>query len=273
MPVPAWPSAPGLSGAVPGMAWFSLHGLPEPPLAYLPRLRPAGFLVLETAEFTNPDHVVAVRDAGLRLGAAVTGIADPAVILPTAQAAASAGADYIRMKVLSAWSSESTVAIALDAVERAIAATGIPIHVETHRSTASQDLFRWSSHLRQRPSLRLTLDVSHYRITGDWPMPASEPDHAAAQRLVLERTSGLHLRISDGERIQVPMRQAGGLIPAHRALWQDAFARWREQAPGNAYFPMITELLRPPFAPVDDAGAEIGDRWAESLALRDAVLA
>lgn len=266
-----FPVLPGHPGVVPGIAWFGLAGLPEPAAAYLPRLRAAGFLLVESAAFRDTEHLKVVRDCGLLLGAAVTGISQREEILPAVEAAALAGASYVRMKLLSAWHQRDQVAAALQEVGRAIDTTGLPVHVETHRDTASQDLFRWSALLADFPSLRLTLDVSHYRITGDWPQQPRHPAHAAAQELVLARTSGLHLRICDGEHIQVAPDRAGRLLDWHRDLWHGAVTRWRAVAPPDASFPAVVELLAPPFAPTDAAGHEVGDRWAEAIALKEAV--
>jgi hypothetical protein len=271
MTPPLFPTFPGRTGVIPGIAWYGLAGLGEPPAAYLPKLRPAGFALVESALFRDAEHRAALRGEGLLLGAAVTGLAHRDEVLPAVAAAAQAGAAYVRMKILTAWHTPGEVAAVLDEIARATETIGIPVHIETHRETASQDLHRWAALVAPRPWLRLTLDVSHYRITGDWPREASHPAQAAAHDLVLARTSGLHLRICDGEHIQVAPRRAGPWLAWHRALWLDAIARWRAQAPAAAGFPAIVELLAPPFAPTAPDGRELGDRWSEAQELLTAV--
>lgn len=259
---------PAGDGPVFGYAWFALQGLSEPAEALLPRLRPAGFGLVETPGFADRDHRARLADAGLRIGAALTAIADPDQARGGLEAAAAAGAAYVRCKVLGPHHGPGEVAACLDALAEAGDRLDLPVFLETHRDTATQDLAATAALLAERPGLRLTFDVSHWRVGGDWPAGPRTAREAAMRALVLARVASLHLRVSDGERIQVPLTAPyAPAVDAACATWSAAIADWRARSPGAA-MPLILELLPPPYAAVGADGRETTDRWRESLALR-----
>ena len=259
---------PAGDGIVFGYAWYALQGLATPAHALLPRLRAVGFPLVETALYADREHRLRLQDAGLDLGAALTGVASPEQARRELDAAAAAGARYARCKLLSPHHEPHEVDACLAALAEAGERLDLPILVETHRDTATQDLAATAALLAAHPSLRLTLDVSHWRIGGDWPPAPRTAREAGLRALVLARVGSLHLRVSDGERIQVPLTAPHAeAIDAACATWREAIATWASRSPGAA-MPIIVELLPPPYAQVDACGRETSDRWAESLALR-----
>ena len=259
---------PAGEGIALGYAWYALQGFAEPAEALLPRLRGAGFTLVETPRFAESEHRARLADAGLGLGAALTAIGSVDEARRGFDAAAAAGAAWVRCKLLSPHHPAAAVAAVLDAIEAKRDELALPTFIETHRDTATQDLAATADLLAVRPHLRLTLDVSHWRLGGDWPATPRTPREAERRALVLERVASLHLRVSDGERVQVPLTSPyAAAITAACATWAEAIAGWRARAPQGALLPVIAELLPPPYAEVDHAGRETTDRWQESIEL------
>ncbi|WP_429312768.1 sugar phosphate isomerase/epimerase family protein [Paenibacillus mucilaginosus] len=146
---------------------------------------------------------------------------------------------------------------------------GIPVCIETHRGTITQDLLRTVEYVRAIESLRLTVDFSHYVTAGE--MRTVSPEAEALLGTLLTRTSAIHGRISNGEQIQVDPGEHG----EHEAVehfvrwWKRGMEHWVQSAGRDDVLPFVCELGPPPYAITRDEAAgrteEIGDRWSQSL--------
>jgi len=150
-------------------------------------------------------------------------------------------------------------------------ARGVTLLVETHRATATNGLEDTVALLDALPRLRLTADLSHHVVGRSLKPPVPE-EVAAMLGRVLACADALHLRIGTSEQVQV----APGW-PQH-AAWRESFAGWwravlrRCRAAGAPREVVaLVELGPPPFAITGADGAELSDRWADALALRDLV--
>lgn len=257
-----------------GYAWLALRSLGGAPEDWLPRLAPAGFTVLETSSFADPEHTARARDAGLTLGAAMVYLGSVDEARRAWDAAVAAGAAYARFKLLTPHHPRAEVDACLTAIEALQRGSGLPGFLETHRDTAFQDLPAIADILAEHPWLRCTLDVSHLRVAGDWPPAPRTPLEGRRRSLLLDRVCALHLRVSDGERIQAPLWPANEPeIAAAVATWADAARRWSARRETLPWFPAIAELLPPRYAEHDREGRELTDRWADSRRLRDLLAA
>jgi hypothetical protein len=167
--------------------------------------------------------------------------------LPPAPAAAHAG-------VIARWLEEA-------------AARGLRLLLETHRGTATNGVAETLALLDLLPGLRLTADLSHLLVGGGIKLPLSA-EAAPRLRRILAHADALHLRVGTSEQVQVPP-----LWPSS-APWRDAFGGWwrevlERRAAGGGTTVALVELGPPPFAPTGPDGAELSDRWADALALRD----
>ena len=86
---------------------------------------------------------------------------------------------------------------------------------------------------------------------------------------ILERTSGIHGRISNGEQIQVDVGDGSeGVARTYMQLWAQAMRAWLSHARPGDVVPFASELGPPAYAIRDPKGQEISDRWEQSLVMK-----
>ena len=157
-------------------------------------------------------------------------------------------------------------------------AVGIPMHLETHRYTLTNDL-AFTAALASAVDVPLALDLSHYVVGNELP----DPDDAGAERgrvqemleMLYVRGASVQGRVATREQIQVPL----GWPPYQKAerrfetWWTDAFRSVRRRGPDQQCV-FLCELGPYPYALVGSDGVELSDRWSESqeLARRARVL-
>lgn len=146
---------------------------------------------------------------------------------------------------------------------------GIPASIETHRGTITQDLLRTVAYVEALESLPLTIDLSHYIVAGEMHTITDEAE-LLIERL-LERTSSIHARVSNGEQIQVDAGPSGEhpMLQHFERWWRKGMLQWRKTAHCDEVLPFVVELGPPPYAITADEYAnrvrEISDRWEQSL--------
>jgi sugar phosphate isomerase/epimerase len=136
-----------------------------------------------------------------------------------------------------------------DAVER----FRFPLYVETHRATATQDLWRTVQIARRHPAIRFNVDFSHYYTGLEMTRNGRLADKLDFLAPVLERTRFMHGRIGSPGCIQVDIGDGKSPIPQEHGV--DGFlADWREMwtramtgflktaAPGDS-LPFAPEIL------------------------------
>ncbi len=172
----------------------------------------------------------------------------------------------------------------VDEVLTASAEAGIPLYVETHRATVTQDMWRTVRLVERFPELRFNGDFSHWytgqeMTFGDFD---AKLEHLAP---VLDRVRYLHGRIGTSGCIQIDVGDGDPTaVPsvAHfRALWTRALAG---AIAGAADDPVPPPDLQIGFAPEllpaeigyallvpgpDGTRREEGDRWAQAVVLTD----
>ncbi|OBZ17968.1 xylose isomerase [Bacillus sp. FJAT-26390] len=147
---------------------------------------------------------------------------------------------------------------------------GIPTFIETHRGTVTQDLIRTAEYVRELPELRLMIDLSHYVVAGE--LNGSLTKTERYFDTLLERTSGIHARVSNGEQVQIDVGAEGDhpMLPHFERWWSKGMSYWLRQAQPGDVLPFVTELGPPGFYAVtrrNTAGdeVEISDRWQQAL--------
>lgn len=161
----------------------------------------------------------------------------------------------------------------LDASER----HGIPLYVETHRATLTQDIWRTVQLVAEFPELRFNGDFSHW-YTG-LEMTYGDVD-AKLEFLapVFERTRFLHGRIGSTGCIQTDLGSDADpdlhpSVPTFREMWTRSMEGFlRSAAPGDV-FVFAPELLPAEIGYArlvpgpDGEPREEGDRWEQALLL------
>jgi len=147
-------------------------------------------------------------------------------------------------------------------------AAGLAYFVETHRNNIPEGLIQSLELIAQMPDLRLTGDLSHLVLIGEF---YGWEDERAIDRMdpVLQRVSHLHGRISNGEQAQVDVGDGSGdTAQFFVRLWTRAMSYWRKDAGPGDVFPFTSELGPPRYAMTTLDGKEFSDRWEQSLVMK-----
>jgi hypothetical protein len=146
---------------------------------------------------------------------------------------------------------------------------GIPLHLETHRYTLTNDLAFTARLVREVPEVELALDLSHYVVGNELP-DRDEPRVEEMIGLLLDHGGSLQGRVATREQIQVPLEfpQHGPAVERFRRWWSVAFGSWRSRAAADADCVFLCELGTLPYPITGPDGQELSDRWQEALLLK-----
>jgi len=149
---------------------------------------------------------------------------------------------------------------------------GIPVYLETHRLTVTNDVVFTLDLLDLIPELELVADLSHIVVAREFPEPVDSMHNDWIKR-ILKRSASLQGRISNREQIQVPLGfpQHAYWEEQYAQWWQQGFQYWRERNDKSAVMNFLCELGPPPYAITDRHGEELSDRWEEALQIKKQV--
>ena len=126
----------------------------------------------------------------------------------------------------------------------ASAGEGLPVFIETHRATITQDTWRTVKMVSRHPEVRFNGDFSHWytgleMVYGDF---TAKVDFIAP---VLERVRFMHGRMGNSGHIQVPLSDPTmpPAIAHFHTLWVTAMAGFHASAQPGDYFVFAPELL------------------------------
>ncbi|WP_052350631.1 sugar phosphate isomerase/epimerase family protein [Paenibacillus gorillae] len=182
---------------------------------------------------------------------------------------------YLNLQVMDGFVVGNEAIELLSGLQAEARAAGMPVFIETHRGTVTQDLIRTEQYVRALSDLRLTIDLSHYIVAGELngPLDKAEPMFDA----LLERTSCLHARVSNGEQVQVDVGPTGDhpMLPNFQRWWRKGMTSWLRQAMPGDVLPFVTELGPPGYYAITrrDTGSgqeiEVSDRWQQALLFKE----
>lgn len=233
------------------------------------RAKAAGFEAVECwLDDTNElEHRDALNRAGLRLvlGHRPFNLED---VRQTVDRALRLGADYIFAQPADAYTSLDKAAEICSEGRKIANEKGITFFVETHRNNFTENIPQTLQLIEKVPDIRFTADLSHFVVVGEF---YGWKDEGAIGRMIpiLERTSHLHGRISNGEAVQVDVGD-GSDNPAQFfvKLWATAMRCWQNGAGPGDVFPFASELGPPRYAITLPDGSEFSDRWEQSLVMK-----
>ena len=177
-------------------------------------------------------------------------------------------ADFAFCHPLSPYTPMNEAVTFLREAQRIVNEAGLPYFVETHRNNMPEGLLQSLELISHLPDLRLTGDLSHLVLIGEF---YGWEDERAIDRMdpVLQRVSHLHGRISNGEQAQVDVGDGtGDTAQFFVRLWARAMSHWRKGAGLGDVLPFTSELGPPRYAMTTLDGKEFSDRWEQSLVMK-----
>ena len=178
------------------------------------------------------------------------------------------GADFVFGQPADAFTPLDDVAALVRAGQALARDAGIAFFVETHRNNFTENLPQTVALIERVPDIRFTADLSHFVVVGEF---YGWKEERAVDRLapVLERTSHMHGRISNGEQVQVDVGNGSGdTAQFFVQLWSTAMRNWPRNAGPGDVFPFASELGPPRYAITLPDGSEFSDRWEQSLVMK-----
>lgn len=168
----------------------------------------------------------------------------------------------------------------VDSVMNASAKTALPIFIETHRATITQDVWRTIQLTKRRPDVRFNGDFSHY-YTGQELIYGDLPAKLDKMQPIFDRVRFLHGRIGSPGSMQVDIADGQSPIPlvhpprdflAHfRDMWTRAMGGFLRHAGPGDFLIFAPEILAPfiyyarVFPGPDGQLREESDRWQQAL--------
>ncbi|KRE64584.1 sugar phosphate isomerase/epimerase family protein [Paenibacillus sp. Soil750] len=177
---------------------------------------------------------------------------------------------YINSQVLDSFVIDQEAVQLLQSLLKVTDEFRIPHFIETHRGTVTQDLIRTAGYIDALPDLKLMIDLSHYVVAGEI-IGTNEKVEVYFDKL-LERSAGMHARVSSGEQVQVDIGVDGDhpMVVHFTRWWRKGMVHWLKQAKPGDIFPFCSELGPPNFYAMtyrDKRGQEheVSDRWQQAL--------
>ncbi len=218
------------------------------------------------------DHRIA-RELGL--GYTIGGyIGVPAEAERHAQQAKDLGAEACTLQVGWGHEDDSEIDRLVDAVISASVKHGVPIYIETHRGTITQDTWRTVQIVRRHPEVRFNADLSHW-YTGLEMKRGDINGRFDFLEPVFDRVRFIHGRIGNYASVQVDCGDGNGrdFVDHFREMWtRSCLGFLRTAGPGD-FISFNPELLpaRNHYARTfpDGKGGmrEECDRWEQAMVL------
>jgi hypothetical protein len=235
----------------------------------LQRVGAEGFEAVECwlTDKDEVEHRSALDAEGLRLvlGHRPFALQD---VRATVERAKRLGADFVFAQPADAFTPVAEVAMLVREGRKIANEAGLAFFVEIHRNNFTENLPQIKQLIEQVPDIRFTADLSHLVVCGEF---YGWEDERAVDRLmpVLERTSHLHGRISNGEQVQVDVGDGSNATAQFFVrLWATAMKYWLKGAGPGDVLPFASELGPPRYAITTPDGKEISDRWEQSLVMK-----
>lgn len=152
----------------------------------------------------------------------------------------------------------------------------LPLYIESHRSTITQDIWQTVEIVKKFPEIRFNGDFSHW-YTGLEMVYGGFENKAAFLAPVFERTRFIQARIGNSGNIQVDIGDGKNriYIDHFKEMWTRSFAGFLASAGPGDYFCFAPELLSPThnyarlIKNAEGDWVEEGDRWQQALLYLD----
>lgn len=157
---------------------------------------------------------------------------------------------------------------------------GIPVYLETHRATITQDPWRTLKLVERVPDVRFNGDFSHW-YTGSEMIYGDISNKMDLLAPVFERVRFIHARVGNSGAMQVPLADPSMTVAMehYREMWIRSMMGFLEDAGPDDRLIFSPELLRSSinyarrYRTPDGRWEEDSDRWEDSLALLNEAIA
>jgi len=176
------------------------------------------------------------------------------------------------------WGMESDVEIdtLVQYIINCSATYDIPIYIETHRATITQDMQRTVELIKRFPEVRFNADFSHW-YTGQEMVYGGIENKWNFIQPVFDRVRFIHARIGNPGAIQVNVNalENKDYVSHFKQMWKRSFSGFLKSANPGDYICFTVELLKSEiyYQPtmLSDKGLEeeIGDRWQQALLYKE----
>ncbi|MFI1745628.1 hypothetical protein [Thalassobellus sediminis] len=153
----------------------------------------------------------------------------------------------------------------------------IPIYIETHRATITQDLFRTVELTKRFPEVRFNGDFSHW-YTGQEMVYGGIENKWDFIQPVFDRVRFMHGRIGNPGCIQVDVKDDKNLeyVNHFKEMWKRSFLGFLNSAKPGDYICFTVELLKADIfyartILTGEGEQEEGDRWQQALLYKEIV--
>lgn len=257
-----------LADLPPESRWPMLEGIEA-----MVALKEAGF---EGVQDGNPDHC---RAAGI--GSAASARVDRVTDAKTvAQKFKDAGHEAVTLHVGTGFEDDAEMDKLVRAVLEASDEIGIPLYIETHRATITQDVWRTIRLTRRIPEIRFNGDFSHFYTGQELPYGDLTAKLNAMQP-IFDRVRFMHGRIGNPSCMQVDIGDGVAPIPQcfgaqdfladYREMWTRTMLGFLRAAKPGDYLILAPEILPPSiyyarkFPRPDGTLREESDRYWQAL--------
>jgi hypothetical protein len=256
--------------SMPAFAGFSYS-------AMLDAIQDAGYQGVQFGDAHPPAAIADCVQRGLGMSQ-FREIRVPADADPAAASLAEQGAECGAVHVGFGLEDDTEAAHLIEAILTAEQKHKVPIYVETHRATLTQDIWRTVQFARRFPELRFNGDFSHW-YTGQEMVYGSFDSKLAFIQPVLNAVRYMHGRIGNPGCIQVNIGDGNPAqypyVGHFKRLWTAAFSGFLASAKPTDFISFVPELLAPDiyyarvFPNSNGEFVEESDRWQQSLLLVD----
>ncbi len=229
-------------------------------------VKAAGFQGIQSAD------PVLCRKLGL--GVAGSGrVNQPSEVEPVAIKAKEQALECVTLHVGWGMEPDDQVWRLVEAVLEASQMHDIPLYIETHRATITQDMWRTVQIVNKFPEVRFNGDFSHW-YTGQEMVYGGFENKLAFLAPVFERVRFIHGRIGNPGCIQVDIgdgQRELSYLSHFKQMWTQSFAGFLKSAEPGDFFCFTPELLPPEifyartFPNPTGQIVEEGDRWQQAL--------
>jgi hypothetical protein len=183
-----------------------------------------------------------IQEADLR-ASGIARLQYPEQATVIAQAHADAGLEFTNLHVGTGFENDDQMDALADSILQASARTGHRMLVETHRATATQDIWRTLRWIERFPELRFTADLSHWYTGHELTYGGEFEQRMAHLQPVFERTRAIHGRIGNSGAMQTPLDRPGDYVAHYRAMWTAVCRGFLHTADAEETLPFCPELL------------------------------